>query len=84
MRAGNIALAAGRTDAALAAAQQTLAVEPWSEDAYRVLIAALLATGDRAGAARALEQCDAMLADLGVPPAPATDILRRSFSGAPR
>ena len=52
VRAGNVALGAGRTDAALAAAQRTLAVEPWSEDSYRVLIAALLAAGDRAGAAR--------------------------------
>ena len=51
VRAGNVALGAGRTDAALAAAQRTLAVEPWSEDSYRVLIAALLAAGDRAGAA---------------------------------
>jgi DNA-binding SARP family transcriptional activator len=84
VRAGNVALGAGRTDAALAAAQRTLAVEPWSEDSYRVLIAALLAAGDRAGAARALEQCDAMLAELGVEAAPATDMLRRSFSGAGR
>ena len=57
--------------------RRALEIEPWSEDAYRVLVAAHIASGDRAAASRALEQCAAMLADMGVAAAPATEMLRR-------
>ena len=82
VRAGNVALGAGRSVRAAYAAQRALEVEPWSEDAYRVLVAAHLATGDRVAAARVLEQCDAMFDEMGVPAAPATDMLRRALGDA--
>ena len=82
VRAGNVALGAGRSVRAAHAAQRALEVEPWSEDAYRVLVAAHLAAGDRVAAARVLEQCDAMLDEMGVPAAPATDMLRRALGDA--
>ncbi|MDZ4825005.1 MAG: hypothetical protein SGJ13_00880, partial [Actinomycetota bacterium] len=59
------------------AAGTVLDAEPWSEGAYRILVAAALAVGDRAGATHALERCDAMLGELGAPAAPETEILRR-------
>jgi DNA-binding SARP family transcriptional activator len=58
-------------------AQRTLAVDPWSEDAFGVLIAAALARGDRSGARRQLDRCTTALADLGLEPSEATRRLRR-------
>ncbi len=78
-RGGNAALAAGRGDDALRAAEWVLAIESWSEEAFRVAVAAHLAAGDHAEAAKALARCDAMLADLGVPAGPETEMLRRTL-----
>jgi LuxR family maltose regulon positive regulatory protein len=77
VRAGELHVAAGRTGLARRNARRALEADEWSEAAHRVLIAAALADGDRAGAVRAMSECDAMLADLGVEAAPATDMLRR-------
>ena len=54
-----------------------LAVDEWSEPAHRILIASALTEGGRSAAARALAECDAMLADLGVRPGAETEMLRR-------
>jgi DNA-binding SARP family transcriptional activator len=72
LRAAELHGAAGDRLAAVRHARAALAVEPWSERAFRVLIAVALAAGDRAGALRALEECRSMLADLGLTPAPQT------------
>ena len=77
VRAGELHLAAGRTADARRHARRALGSDAWCEPAHRVLVAAALADGDRAGAARALAACDAMLADLGVTPDADTDVLRR-------
>ena len=77
VRAGELALAAGDTTAARRAAHQALAADEWSESAHRVLIAAALADGDHAGAARAAAACDALLTELGVAAGPATQMLIR-------
>ena len=82
VRAANVALGAGRNETAITAAEKTLVIEPWSEEAFRVLIAARYAAGDRVGATRAFEQCDAMLEDLGVGRSPQTEMLRRSLDAA--
>jgi len=51
-------------------AEAILLVDPYREEAYRTLIRAHLAMGDRAAAARAYSRCAARLAaDLGVEPA---------------
>ena len=66
--------------AARRAAHQALAVDEWSESAHRVLIAAALADGDHAGAARAAAACDALLTELGVAAGPATQMLIRRLA----
>jgi LuxR family maltose regulon positive regulatory protein len=65
LRAGNLLLARSDTDRPEDLATRTLAAEPWSEQAYQLLIATLLARGDRAAARRALDQCFEMLDELG-------------------
>ena len=77
VRTGELALAAGDTAAARRAAHHALAVDDWSEAAHRVLIAAALADGDHAGAARAAVACDHLLTELGVVAGPATQMLIR-------
>lgn len=76
-RAGELALATGSVDESDELAQRVLAVEPWSERAYRLLVAAHLARGDRPAARHALERCHAMLDELGVAPEPETHMLQR-------
>ncbi len=48
--------------AAIAAAERVIAIEPGHESAWRTLIGALAARGDRAGAIAAFERCSAALA----------------------
>jgi DNA-binding SARP family transcriptional activator len=77
VRAGELNLATGHTAAARRHARRALAADSWCEAAHRVLIAAALADDDRGGAARALDDCEKMLADLGVEPGLETAMLRR-------
>lgn len=72
LAAGNLLLARGDQDEPEALATRALAAEPWSEEAYQLLTATLLARGDRAGARRALDQCFEMLDELGVEASPQT------------
>lgn len=57
-------------------AAYALTLDPYREAAHRVVVASRLLRGDRASAQRAFVELDAMLADLGVRPEPATEILR--------
>ena len=82
VRTGELALAAGDTAAARRAAHRALAVDDWSESAHRVLIAAALADGDHAGAARAAAACDELLTELGVAAGPETQMLIRRLPRA--
>ncbi len=77
VRTGELALAAGDTASARRTAHHALAVDDWSEAAHRVLIAAALADGDHAGAARAAVACDQLLSELGVVAGPETQMLIR-------
>ena len=82
IRAGELLLAGGDTTTPLTLAQAGLRVEPWSEAAYRLLVATHLARGDHAAARRALHHCQAMLTDLGAQPEPQTQMLLRRLNSA--
>lgn len=81
------ALLLGRSATAADAARRLLERNDLDERAHRVLIRALAASGDRAGAIHAYETCRALLADrLGTDPGPETtavylDVLRSGASG---
>jgi DNA-binding SARP family transcriptional activator len=77
VRAGELALAAGDDDEAVARATAVLDAEPWSEAGYRLLAAAQLAQGDRTAARRTLDRAAAMLDELGMAPDAATQRLER-------
>jgi DNA-binding SARP family transcriptional activator len=77
VRAGQLLLGRGDTDRAEAMARRALAADPWSEDAYGVLVSAAVAKGDRSGARRLLDRCIAALAEIGVEPSDTTHQLRR-------
>ena len=69
-------LEAGAPGAAVAAANRWLALNPLEERAYRCLMEAHAAMGDRPGALQLYEKCRSLLSDeLGVEPAPETAAL---------
>lgn len=82
------ALLLGRAATAGDAARRLLERNELDERAHRVLIRAIAASGDRAGAIRAYETCRALLADrLGTDPGPETtaaylDVLRSGATGS--
>ena len=76
-RAAELRLAGGGHAAATRLASRVLEVDPWHEPAHCLLVAAALASGDAARAARAMADLDAMLTDLGLAPSRQTDQLRR-------
>lgn len=58
------------------ASRQQLALDPWREDAYRQLMQALIARGERAAALAEYEQCRRVLqTELGIEPDPITSAL---------
>jgi LuxR family maltose regulon positive regulatory protein len=79
VRAGELVLAAGDREGEESSllAERVLAVDPWSEPAYRLLAASHVARGNRSAARRALERCREALAELGAEPEPATLALER-------
>jgi LuxR family transcriptional regulator, maltose regulon positive regulatory protein len=77
VRAGQLLLGRGEPDRAVEVAHRALAVDPWAEQAYAVLVGAALARDDRSAALRLLRRCLEALADLGVEPSEATRRLRR-------
>lgn len=81
VRAGQLLLGRRDVDQAQVVAHRALAVDPWAEDAYAVLVGAALARGDRSAAHRMLEHCLAALAELDVEPSDATQQLRRRMQG---
>ncbi|MGQ0804703.1 MAG: AfsR/SARP family transcriptional regulator [Actinomycetota bacterium] len=81
IRASELLVAGGRAHDAPGPARTALDADPWSEAAYRALIGAHLALGDRAAAKRALAACRDRLGELGVEPDPATDALAAEVGG---
>lgn len=80
VRAGALLSARGQADRAIELATRAISVEPWSEAARTLLGEAYLQLGDKTAARRAVEQCDAMLADLGVLGTRTLAMLRRRLT----
>jgi ATP/maltotriose-dependent transcriptional regulator MalT/DNA-binding SARP family transcriptional activator len=77
VRAGQLLLARGDVEKAQTVVYRALSTDPWSEDAYAVLVGAALARRDRSGARRLLQRCEEALSELGVEPSAAVEQLRR-------
>ena len=75
IRASELLVAGDRAHEAARPARIALQADPWSEAAYRALIAACLASADRAAAKQAAVECESMLAELGVEPDVSTGAL---------
>ena len=75
-------LVRGQAANALVNAEQALALDPYSERAHRLAIAAALRTYDQQRAGTVTERALAMLEELGVEPEPATRILLRHVTTA--
>jgi LuxR family transcriptional regulator, maltose regulon positive regulatory protein len=82
VRAGQLLVGLGDVDRAEAVARSAISADPWAEDAHAVLVAAALARPDRIAARRALERCEAALAELGVAPSDEVRRLARQVRGA--
>jgi LuxR family transcriptional regulator, maltose regulon positive regulatory protein len=82
IRASELLVAGGRAHQAPRPARIALEADPWSEAAYRALVAAHIAVGDRAGAKRSLGACQDMLAELGVGPDDLTTALIAEVEGS--
>jgi peptide/nickel transport system substrate-binding protein len=74
----------GDAASAVAWAEQAVALDPFRESAYRRLIDAHAAAGDRAEALRVYERCRRLLAEeLGAYPSPETESMYRELLEAP-
>jgi DNA-binding SARP family transcriptional activator len=65
VRAGELLVAAGRSEEAIRAADAALAADRWCETAYHLLASAHTAAGDADGARRAVESAERRLSELG-------------------
>ncbi len=74
---GELRLARGQADNALVDAERAVALDPYSERAHRLAIAAALRGHDQGRAGVAADRAMATLDELGVEPEPATKILLR-------
>jgi DNA-binding SARP family transcriptional activator len=79
VRAGELLVAAGRSDEAAVAAMVGIRADPYGEAAYRVGMRALAAAGDRDGALRLFAQCVQRLSELEVEPEHETITLASRF-----
>ena len=68
LRAGELLLAAGDSDAARSAGHHALHADPSGEPGHQLVIRTHLADGNLAGATRAVQECRSALADLGLEP----------------
>lgn len=82
IRTGELLLAHDRVDEAIGVASRTIAIEPWSEPAHRILVTAHLQRSDRAAAHRAMQRCREALDEIGGPVEQLTEMLERRLSGA--
>ena len=78
---GELRLVRGDSDKARADAERALALDPYSERAHRLAIAAAFRSHDRPGADAARQRTLMMLDELGATPEPATEILLRQVEG---
>jgi DNA-binding SARP family transcriptional activator len=82
-RAGELLLAKGAADGAQALAERALAVDAWSEEAHRLVVAAHRAAGDDLAARRALARFREALDELGITPDEATLMVERLLDTGP-
>jgi LuxR family transcriptional regulator, maltose regulon positive regulatory protein len=75
---GELELVGGAAPAAATQAQRVLASDPYGERAHRLAVAAHMQAGDRSATSAAVDRLTAMLAELGTPAEPATEILLRN------
>jgi DNA-binding SARP family transcriptional activator len=80
---GELRLVRGQAPSALVDAERALLLDPYSERAHRLAIAAALRLHDHERSERVTERALAMLDELGVEPEPATQILLRQVFAAP-
>jgi LuxR family transcriptional regulator, maltose regulon positive regulatory protein len=80
VRAGDLFLARNDAPKARTLAERALRADAWSENAYQLLVAAQLATGDLVNAHRTLQRCHQMLRELGVGQQPRTLALGRRLA----
>jgi DNA-binding SARP family transcriptional activator len=81
VRAGQLRLGRGEPEAAETVARRALAVDPWAEEAYAVLVGAAIARHDHGTARRLLDRCLAQLDELGAQPSAATRQLQHRLQG---
>jgi DNA-binding SARP family transcriptional activator len=82
-RAGELLLAHGNTDHALALAEQVLALDPWIEAAHRLVVATHQAAGNNLAARRALQRYRAAIREVGLSPGEATLMVERLLDSLP-
>jgi DNA-binding SARP family transcriptional activator len=75
---GELELVGGAADAAATLAARVLASDPYAERAHRLAVAAHMQAGDRSATGAAVDRLAGMLAELGAPAEPATQILLRN------
>jgi DNA-binding SARP family transcriptional activator len=76
-RAGELLLAQGDVDRALALAERALTLDPWREASHRLLVTAYVARDDRLAARRALKRYRDRIDELGIAPDEATTMVER-------
>jgi DNA-binding SARP family transcriptional activator len=78
---GELQLARGRAQEALANAERAVAIDPYDEQAHRLAVAAALQLRDAERVRSATDRVNAVLDEIGAPPEPTTAILlQRSAS----
>jgi DNA-binding SARP family transcriptional activator len=76
-RCGELLLADGAHEKAAALGRRAVERDPYDEQAHRLVAAALLESGDRVGARRAIERCRTALAELELEASRETEMLDR-------
>jgi LuxR family maltose regulon positive regulatory protein len=82
-RTGDLLLARGDTDRALALAERALTVDPWSEATHRLVVATHLARRDRLAARRALHRYRDEIGELGLDRDETTLMVERLLDSLP-
>jgi DNA-binding SARP family transcriptional activator len=75
---GELELVGGAAGAAATLAARVLGSDPYAERAHRLAVAAHMQAGDRSATAAAVDRFTGVLAELGAPTEPATQILLRN------